>query len=80
MEEDNNRPVDFDHVHLNITELHSCREDPMLQKDELMELVHKKLMQSQYQDLLPRGQVLTAVKVRCPLVEACKRVLTAVNW
>jgi len=55
--EDNNRPVDFDRLHLNVSELYSCREDPTLQKDELMELVHKKLMQSQYQDLLPRGQM-----------------------
>lgn len=55
--EDNNRPVDFDRLHLNVSELHSCRDDPMLPKSDLMELVHKKLMQSQYQDLLPRGQM-----------------------
>ncbi len=55
--EDNNRPVDFSRLHLYVSEVYSCRDEPFLMKDELLELVHNKLLQPRYQDLLPRGQM-----------------------
>ena len=55
--EDNDRPVDFSRLHLTVTQLCPCRDEPFLQKDELLALVEAKLSEPSFQNMLPKGQL-----------------------
>jgi DNA-directed RNA polymerase III subunit RPC1 len=55
--ENNDRPVDFDRLHLHTTQICPCRDEPFLRKEELLAQMEDRLNGPGYQDLLPKGQM-----------------------
>jgi DNA-directed RNA polymerase III subunit RPC1 len=55
--EDDDRPVDFDRVFMTVRENMPCRDEPMLQPDEIREIVKSKLAEDRFQKLLPQAFV-----------------------
>ena len=54
--ENNDRPVDFDRLHLSITQLFPCPEEPCLLNDRLMDKINSCLETDRFQCLLPKGK------------------------
>lgn len=54
--ENNNRPVDFDRLSMSIREELPSRDEATLTPQELVEAVKIKLMEDQFQELLPEGR------------------------
>lgn len=55
--EDNDRPIDFDRLHLHVTQSCPCPDELLLDKTELMDLVNVRLAEERFQRLLPTGSV-----------------------
>jgi DNA-directed RNA polymerase III subunit RPC1 len=55
--ENNDRPVDFDRLHLSITQLFPCAEEPCLLGQQLTNKVEQALDTEQFQSLLPKGKM-----------------------
>ena len=55
--ENNDRPVDFERLHMHIRETSPCLEETTLVGKELIDLVDEKLLEKRFQDLLPTSVV-----------------------
>ena len=55
--ENDDRPVDFNRVYMTVRENMPCRDEPMLQPNEIREIVQSKLAEDRFQKLLPEGFV-----------------------
>jgi DNA-directed RNA polymerase III subunit RPC1 len=58
--ENNDRPVDFDRLHLTITQSFPCVEEPSLLEQELLDKIEESLNTNQFQSLLPKGKKFLA--------------------
>jgi DNA-directed RNA polymerase III subunit RPC1 len=58
--ENNGRPVDFDRLHLSITQLFPCPEEPCLLHQRLIDKINKSIESDQFQCLLPKGKKFLA--------------------
>ena len=56
MMEANDRPVDFDRLYLHISQTCPCRSEKMLDAGEIITKVTEKLLQTEFQVLLPLGK------------------------
>ena len=54
--ENNGRPVNFDRVRLNVSQVSPCPEEVMLSSSVLRSTVEEKLNETRFQSLLPAGQ------------------------
>eukprot|EP00977_Amphora_coffeiformis_P014298 scaffold3953_cov169-Amphora_coffeaeformis.AAC.19 len=54
--ENNGRPVNFDRVWLNVSQLAPCREEPLLSSTDLRTTIREKLNEKRFQSLLPAGE------------------------
>lgn len=54
--ENNDRPVDFNRLHLAITQLFPCSEEPYLLNQQLLEKINVSLQSKDFQCLLPKGK------------------------
>lgn len=53
--ESNDRPIDFDRLHLHIGQTHPCAGEPGMRPSELTALVKERLAADRFQRLLPKG-------------------------
>jgi len=53
--ENNDRPVDFDRLHMHVLQVWPCREEPFLKSHELLEFAESSLKERRFQDLLKIG-------------------------
>lgn len=58
--ENNDRPVEFDRLHLHIGQVYPCPEEPNLLKDKLLEKIERSLGEDRFQSLLPNGKKFLA--------------------
>ena len=54
--ENNHRPVNFDRVWLNVSQMAPCQEEPLLSSTDLRSTIREKLNEKRFQSLLPAGQ------------------------
>lgn len=55
--ESNDRPVDFQRLRLNITQLYPCVNEKSLIGNELTDIVEQKLNEARFQAIMPTGKV-----------------------
>jgi DNA-directed RNA polymerase III subunit RPC1 len=55
--ENNDRPVDFNRLRLNVSQVKPCRDEKRLLPEELLDSVEKVLKTSGFQNILPTGRV-----------------------
>lgn len=81
--ENNDRPVDFDRLRLNISQLFPCSDEPPLLKDQLNEKIKNSLGEDRFQCLLPRGEAFLTeiqsffkdiVTKQEDAIESCKNI------
>ena len=79
--EDNDRPVQFDRLHLHVSQVFPCPDEPYLLKDKLLLKIQKSLDESRFQSLLPNGKKFLAeitsffediVETQVKTIEECK--------
>ena len=58
--ENNDRPVQFDRLHLHITQTHPCPDESNLLEDELIDKIKRCLEEDRFQKLLPNGKSFLA--------------------
>ncbi|KAL3802193.1 hypothetical protein HJC23_001737 [Cyclotella cryptica] len=58
--ENNDRPVDFDRLHLTITQSFPCVEEPCLLEQQLLDKIEESLNTDRFQSLLPKGKKFLA--------------------
>mmetsp|Transcript_17922 Transcript_17922/g.35690 ORF Transcript_17922/g.35690 Transcript_17922/m.35690 type:complete len:1416 (-) Transcript_17922:69-4316(-) len=58
--ENNDRPVEFDRLHLHIGQVYPCPEEPNLLKEKLLEKIERSLEEDRFQSLLPNGKKFLA--------------------
>ena len=58
--ENNDRPVQFDRLHLHITQTHPCPDESNLLENELIDKIKRCLEEDRFQKLLPNGKSFLA--------------------
>lgn len=54
--ENNDRPVNFDRLHLSVTQLFPCPHESCLLREELSDMINSSLATNEFQCLLPEGK------------------------
>ena len=79
--ENNDRPVEFDRLHLHITQVFPCPEEPNLLEEQLLQKIQLSLDEERFQCLLPKGKKFLAeirsffediAKMQMKTIESCK--------
>lgn len=79
--ENNDRPVQFDRLHLHISQIYPCSEEPYLLKDDLLNKVQRSLGENRFQLILPKGRTFLSeiesffediVKKQVETIESCE--------